>query len=407
MRHQSTAKPRASATMACWCLRLWVSPATSNKHLNLLSLVFRAVKHKAKLTHNPWEEIQRKRVMANSRRELTIDELRKVCKDATGELRPLLALGIYTGLRLGDCSTLRWAEVDLPRGIIRRIPNKTARRNPKPVIVPVHPVLRDMLAETPLDKRGEYVLPEMATTYRHRSDLVTDLIQNHFQVCGIRLHRSGTGVDGKRAVVEVGFHSLRHTFVSMCRESNTPLAVVESIVGHTSPIMTRYYTRVGELAVARAVAMTMRPQISSDALTAYREAIEYGFGAEVDYGQIVKTYAVSVLGNSAAPASVRYSPAEVVHARKSIVQGSPDVNLISTSHVEKQNHTVRMHCRRLTRLTNAFSKKLENFEAAMALHFVYYNFIKTHLAIKMTPAMAAGVEKTFWTVPELVERCGE
>ncbi|MGO8741291.1 MAG: hypothetical protein ACLPYZ_12275 [Limisphaerales bacterium] len=83
------------------------------------------------------------------------------------------------------------------------------------------------------------------------------------------------------------------------------------------------------------------------------------------------------------------------------------MNLISTSHVEKQNHTLRMHCRRLTRLTNAFSKKLENFEAAIALHFAYYNFIKTHLAIRMTPAMAANVEKSHWTVAELVERCGE
>ncbi|MGB8367682.1 MAG: hypothetical protein WCF71_00155 [Verrucomicrobiia bacterium] len=116
---------------------------------------------------------------------------------------------------------------------------------------------------------------------------------------------------------------------------------------------------------------------------------------------------MSLLGNLNAPASVRYSPAEVVSTKKTIVQGSPDVNLISTSHVEKQNHTLRMHCRRLTRLTNAFSKKLENFEAAIALHFAYYNFIKTHLAIRMTPAMAANVEKSHWTVAELVERCGE
>ena len=85
----------------------------------------------------------------------------------------------------------------------------------------------------------------------------------------------------------------------------------------------------------------------------------------------------------------------------------PDVRRISTSHVEKQNHTLRMHCRRLTRLTNAFSKKFENFEAAVALNFAYYNFCKTHKAIRMTPAQAAGVENSAWTVAELVERCGE
>jgi integrase len=232
-----------------------LSPSTYNKHLNLLTLVFRVVKHKAKLTGNPWEEIQRKRLVTNSRRELTIDELRDVCQTATGELQILLALGIYSGLRLGDCATLRWGEVDLPRRVIRRIPNKTARRNPKPVIIPIHPVLGDMLAQTPLNKRGEYVLPEMAALYAHNICAVTDKVQGHFKTCGITLHKPGTGKDGKRAVIEVGFHSLRHTFVSLCRESNAPLAVVESIVGHSNPSMTRHYTHVGELAAGRAVAL--------------------------------------------------------------------------------------------------------------------------------------------------------
>jgi integrase len=237
--------------------------------LNLLTLVFRVVKHKAKLTGNPWESpkrggnIQRKRMITNSRRELTIDELRKICQTATGELQTLLALGIYSGLRLGDCATLRWGEVDLPRAMIRRIPNKTARRNPKPVIVPIHPILRDMLAVTPPDQRREYVLPEMAALYVHRTDMVTDMVQRHFKACGITLHKPGTGTDGKRAVIEVGFHSLRHTFVSLCRESNAPLSVVESIVGHSSPAMTRHYTHVGELAAGRAVALL--PSVMSEA----------------------------------------------------------------------------------------------------------------------------------------------
>ena len=103
----------------------------------------------------------------------------------------------------------------------------------------------------------------------------------------------------------------------------------------------------------------------------------------------------------------RYSPAEVVKLEKNIVTGNPDVTLIRTSHVEKQNHTLRMHCRRLTRLTNAFSKKVENFQAAVALNFAYYNFCKTHLAVRCTPAMEAGIEPSQWTVAELVKRCGE
>src|SRR4029079_2269764 len=94
------------------------------------------------------------------------------------------------------------------------------------------------------------------------------------------------------------------------------------------------------------------------------------FGSDVDYGQIVKTYSVTNLSKEAA---VRYSPAEVVSIEKTVVCGMPDVTMLTTSHVEKQNHTLRMHCRRLTRLTNAFSKKIENFEAAVALNFAYYN----------------------------------
>jgi IS1 family transposase len=150
--------------------------------------------------------------------------------------------------------------------------------------------------------------------------------------------------------------------------------------------------------------LSRRVQISSDALNSYPEAVESGFGGEVDYGQLVKTYAVTALGKAAA---VRYSPAEVVKTERTIITGMPDVNRITTSHVEKQNHTLRMHCRRLTRLTNAFSKKLENFEAAVALNFAYYNFCKTNRAIRITPAMAAGVEKSIWTVGKLVKNCGE
>ena len=153
--------------------------------------------------------------------------------------------------------------------------------------------------------------------------------------------------------------------------------------------------------------LVLRVQISSDALAAYPDAFDRSFGADADYGQIVKTYSVTPLGNAAQPAAVRYSPAEVVKVEKSAISGSPDFARITTSHIEKQNHTLRMHCRRLTRLTNAFSRKIENFEAAVSLNFAYYNFCKTHGAIRMTPAQAAGVESSAWTVAELVKLCGE
>ncbi len=148
--------------------------------------------------------------------------------------------------------------------------------------------------------------------------------------------------------------------------------------------------------------LSHRIQLSSDAFPAYVDAVERAFGVEVDYGSIVKTFSRSDLEEQR-----RYSPPEVMSVKRIPVSGAPIRNLISTSHVEKQNHTLRMHCRRLTRLTNAFSKKLENFKAAVALHYAYYNFVKSNIAIRCTPAMAAGVTNTLWTVRDLVEMIEE
>jgi integrase len=234
-----------------------VSPATFNKHLALLSMVWRTLAKPGRVQSNPWaeSEIGRKVAAPHSRRELTVDELRRVCGTAQGELRTLLAVGLYSGLRLGDAATLRWEETDLLRGVIRRIPNKTGRRNPKPVHVPIHSTLAAMLAETPETRRKGYILPGMAADYLHRRDAVTDIVQAHFRECGIETSKPGTGGDtGQRAVIEAGYHSLRHSFVSLCRAADVPLSVVESIVGHSSPAMTRHYTHTGEAAAAAAVA---------------------------------------------------------------------------------------------------------------------------------------------------------
>lgn len=252
------------------------SANTFNKYMNVLSLVFSTVSDKARLTVNPWlnprkegagKGIGRKELVSHSRRELTLAELKDVCERAEGEMRMLLAIGIYTGLRLGDAATLRWGEVDIIRGVILRIPNKTGRKSPKAVHIPIHPALRAMLSETPAKGRGMYVMPQMAEDYLSRVDAVTDQVQRLFTDCGIVTHAPGTGFElkadpegkvkrvktGKRAVIEVGFHSLRHTFVSLCRAANTPLSVVESIVGHSNPAMTRHYTHTGEAAAMAAI----------------------------------------------------------------------------------------------------------------------------------------------------------
>jgi IS1 family transposase len=144
--------------------------------------------------------------------------------------------------------------------------------------------------------------------------------------------------------------------------------------------------------------MRNRVQISTDGLKAYVDAVEKAFGANVDYAQIIKTYGHEEVSNNR-----RYSAPEFVSSEKRVLMGNPDVDLISTSYVERLNATTRLHMRRLTRLTLAFSKKFENFEAAVGLHFAYYNFVKRHNTLRCTPAMAAGVTPGFWNVADLVE----
>lgn len=142
-----------------------------------------------------------------------------------------------------------------------------------------------------------------------------------------------------------------------------------------------------------------RVQISTDALAAYVDAVEEGFGGNVDYGQIVKSYE----SEKPLPASSRYSPPSMVSVSKTIINGNPEPWNISTSYIERQNLTLRMHCRRLTRLTLSFSKKLENFEAAVGLHFAYYNLVKIHRSIRMSPAMAIKATDRLWSVEDLIE----
>ncbi len=199
----------------------------------------------------------------------------------------------------------------------------------------------------------------------------------------------------RKNAARVGMHGDVWTFIALDCDSKL---IPSFIVGKRDMYHTRMF--IDDLASR----LKKRVQLSSDAMDSYIGAVESGFGSEVDYAQLLKTYSVTHLSTEAAS---RYSPAEVVKTEKRRIIGNPLKEFVSTSYVEKQNHTLRMHCRRLTRLTNAFSKKLENFQAAVALNFAYYNFVRTHGAIRMTPAQAAGVESSAWTVAELVERCGE
>lgn len=143
--------------------------------------------------------------------------------------------------------------------------------------------------------------------------------------------------------------------------------------------------------------MSNRIQLTTDAHKPYMMAIAKVFGENIDYAQLQKWYASVPTG------TVRYSPPICCGAKKEKMIGSPDYSHISTSYVERQNLTMRMCMRRFTRLTNAFSKKVENLKAAVALHFMHYNFCRIHQTLRVTPAMEAGIADHVWTLEELAQ----
>lgn len=139
-----------------------------------------------------------------------------------------------------------------------------------------------------------------------------------------------------------------------------------------------------------------RVQLTSDGHKPYLEAVEEAFGADIDYAMLVKLY------GDTPESEKRYSPAECVGCRTQVVTGKPDPDHISTSYAERQNLTMRMHMSRFTRLTNAFSKDAENHAHSVALNFMYYNFVRIHQTLRMTPAMAAGVTDKLWELSDIV-----
>lgn len=151
---------------------------------------------------------------------------------------------------------------------------------------------------------------------------------------------------------------------------------------------------VGDLAER----LANRVRLTTDGHKAYLTAVEHAFGADVDYAMLVKLYGESV-GQSA---ERKYSPGECCGAIKGTVCGNPDEAHISTSHVERQNLSMRMGMRRFTRLTNGFSKKIENHEYALAIYFMHYNFVRIHSSLRVSPAMAAGVSDKLWSLEDVV-----
>ena len=254
-----------------------LSASTFNRHRNLLALVWKVLKKQARITINPWSEITRKRHTVQSRRELTVEELQRVIEASSGQMRLLLALGIYCGLRLGDAALLDWGNVDMMKGIISLVPAKTARRSGKRVTLPIHRTLFGLLAAIPASKRRGYVMPDIAARYQsYDGALARDILKLFASVniktsanrlTAVEIAEGGAvkKIKGKtkRAVQECGFHSLRHTFVSLCAAGGVPQSVVQSLVGHGSPAMTQHYTHINQETARNAVAML--PEIGTHA----------------------------------------------------------------------------------------------------------------------------------------------
>lgn len=255
--HLRDVSPEIAAAYVRQLAKRGLSGNRINKTARFLKTLFRVLAKPGRLAANPFEEIARRRQLPTSKRPFTIEELKRILESAQGELRTLFMVGTFTGLRLADAATLRWDETDLDRGIIRRVPRKTARTG-QAVIVGIPAILGEHLAT--LRRRGPYVVPATAAEYAANCPALSRRIQAHLQACGIQTVKPGTGVEivkgkngkpkerhtGKRAVVMAGFHSLRHTFVSLHAQAGTSQVVLQKLAGHGNPMMTEHYTHIDE-----------------------------------------------------------------------------------------------------------------------------------------------------------------
>jgi len=234
----SSVKPATIAGFLESLRKEGLTESTVSKAYKFLCYLFRVLLDDGKLSSNPCLGVVPPRFSQKRRRELTQEELAAVIDRADGWLKSLLMVGAYTGMRLGDCASLKWSEVDLSRGVITKTPSKTKGSSGKEVRVGISRTLRDHLEC--LERGGEYVNPYAAGMCESHSGetVVSKKIQAHFNACGISTSEK---IDGKRAVTLVGFHSLRHTWVTHQLEQGTPTTVVQMAVGHSSAQMTARY----------------------------------------------------------------------------------------------------------------------------------------------------------------------
>jgi integrase len=229
---------------------LWkskVSASTYNQHIKFLRSLCNTLELEAGLVGNPWARItSTKKNLGGGRRNLTLDEIQTVLARADGNLRSLLIVGLFTGLRLADVVNLKGENIDHnpfppdtgPRpGFIVVKPRKTERVN-KIVEIPMHPSLASLLRDLKKQLKEGYLFPEAQALHATDQGSLSTRIQAFFESCGIKTNEEIGAGHRRRAIVRVGFHSLRHTFVSLCAKSGAPLHVVQKLVGHGNPMLT-------------------------------------------------------------------------------------------------------------------------------------------------------------------------
>ncbi len=233
-------------------LRTNLCGSTYNGRVCVLREIFHTLAGKAGLEDDPWEGVRLRPDDCHSRRELTMDELKRLlaaAKKTGSEWHKLFLIGIYTGLRLGDCCMLEWAQINLAQGIVQLIPRKTRRHtHGRPITIPIHPALGEALLSghetdtTPVSVSGTLsgpVLPQVSELYGRSRWQVNHEISRIFKAANII---TSVRIEGrKNRTPEATFHSLRHTFVSFSANAGVPLHIVQSIVGHESTAMTRHY----------------------------------------------------------------------------------------------------------------------------------------------------------------------
>lgn len=276
-------------------LRKETAASTYNNRLCVLREVHRTIMARAAAKINPWEGFPLRADDSHTRRELTIEELARLVEMASREgpeWRTLFGIAMYTGLRLGDCCKLTWSEVDIVRSIIQKIPEKTKKyRKGRPVTIPIHKVLADLLMQTPVNERTGYVLPTigpLAMSGVNGMSKIHHHINKIFKNAGIVM--SVTIEGRKHKAPEASFHSLRHTFVSMSANAGVPLHIVQAIVGHESTAMTRHYYHENVSALQQAVEAI--PSISETG------DVSDGAVAPPDAGRIRPTYAPQALSGA-------------------------------------------------------------------------------------------------------------